>query len=459
MKPIEVRHGDLFDVLATLPADSVDAVVTDPPYGIGFMGREWDTFKPGAESKRVIPNKLEASDNPNLRGRKRAPASSPSGVEYDYTIRGLKEFQAWSERWAREVFRVMKPGAYIVVFAAPRSYHRMACGLEDAGFVIRDKLSWIFGSGFPKSLNLGDGKGTALKPGQEPIALAWKPFKGSITACHAAHGTAALNIDAARVGRGGHLRWSAGRGIGYHGGSENDYNAVALRSDVGRWPANLAMDEDAAEELDAQSDGGSRFFYCAKPSRKERDSGCWELPPRTAGEATDRAEGSAGLSSPRAGAGRTGGARNTHPTVKPVDLMRWLVRLVAPPRGLVLDPFNGSGTTGIACALEGRRYLGIEREAEFVEFSLRRIGAAVPLLVAAEAAEEPTDPRVLGAFGPWRYRVGDRVPVYGTVAAQRVESERGVVEAFYHLVDDDGAVALIPREVVDALELGDEVPA
>jgi hypothetical protein len=107
-------------------------------------------------------------------------------------------FQEWTGAWAREVFRVLKPGAYIVVCCAPRSYHRMACGLEDAGFVIRDKFSWLFGSGFPKNYNLGDGKGTALKPAHEPIALAWKPFKGSIKACHEAHGTAALNIDACR---------------------------------------------------------------------------------------------------------------------------------------------------------------------------------------------------------------------------------------------------------------------
>lgn len=428
---INLRRGDLFDILPTVAADSVDAVITDPPYGIGFMGKEWDTFRPGAEASRIVPNKHAESDNPNLRGRTRAPASSPSAVEYDYTTRGLREFQTWSERWAREAFRVMKPGAYLVVFAAPRSYHRMACGLEDAGFVVRDSIAWIFGSGFPKSYNLGDGKGTALKPGHEPIAVAWKPFKGSIRACHERHGTAAINVDAGRVGEGGQLKWSAGRGIGYHGGAGNDTSATAEKNAAGRWPANVALDEDAAEELDAQScavgggygvlgsgrnvynlgldvkigqivgygdaGGASRFFYCAKPSRAERDAGIFDLAARTAGEATDRADGSKGLNSPRAGAGRTGGARNTHPTVKPVDLMRWLVRLFAPPGGLVLDPFNGSGTTGMACVHEGRRYLGLDREAAYIEIARRRIASVAPLLTAihvseVEPAEEVEDP-------------------------------------------------------------------
>ena len=442
---IDIRHGDLFAVLPTLAADSVEAVVTDPPYGIGFMGREWDTFRPGVEAARILPNRLEASDNPNLRGRKRAPASSPSAVEYDYTIRGLIEFQAWTARWAREVFRVMKPGAYLVVCGAPRSYHRMACGLEDAGFVIRDKLSWIFGSGFPKSLNLGDGKGTALKPGHEPIALAWKPFKGSITACHQTHGTAALNIEAARVGTESTRHIKAGGPNQFP--REDDAwqpKTVTVGSDAGRWPATVVRDEDAAEELDDQSGhlssgaaytlnrgvttgrgigygsgsighsvtgalygdsgGASRFFYCAKPARSERDAGCDFLTARTAGEATDRADGSKGLNSPRAGAGRTGGARNIHPTVKPVSLMRWLIRLVAPPGGVVLDPFNGSGTTGMACAHEGRRYIGIEREAEYVAISIRRVASVAPLLTTGAGvleAEELAPSRVEGQWPPW----------------------------------------------------------
>lgn len=427
-----IHHGDLFDVLPTLPADSVDACVTDPPYGIGFMGKEWDTFAPGsvksaAEMKqRKDPVLLT---NQNVKGRKRSPALSPSQIEYDYSVVGLRGFQEWSERWAAEVFRVLKPGAYIVVCGAPRSYHRMVCGLEDGGFVVRDNFAWLFGSGFPKNLNLGGGKGTALKPAHEPIALAWKPFKGTITACHQQHGTGALNVDACRVESDESTR-RVNSGVARDPEQWRTGNSGAFTSgsDTGRWPANVLLDEEAASALDEMTGelvsganptrrgsdkfrdtygefkgqeecdaargldvgGASRFYYVAKPSRAERDTGCYGLEPRSGGEATDRKDGSAGLQNPRAGAGRTGGARNIHPTVKPVELMRWLVRLVTPPDGVVLDPFTGSGTTGMACRYEGRGFIGIEREAEYVDIAERRIAAVAPLFaqeVAASASQ------------------------------------------------------------------------
>ena len=185
---VTLHRGDCIEVLRTFADASIDALVTDPPYGIGFMGREWDTFKPGQVAQ---PERYETgieSDNPNLKGRHRSPAVSPSQIAYDYTAKGLREFQAWTEQWAREVLRVLKPGGYAVVCGAPRAYHRMASGLEDAGFEIRDCLAWLFGSGFPKSLNLGDGLGTALKPAHEPIVLARKPFKGSVRSNVDAHG-------------------------------------------------------------------------------------------------------------------------------------------------------------------------------------------------------------------------------------------------------------------------------
>lgn len=438
-----IHHGDLFEVLPTLEAESIDAGVTDPPYGIGFMGREWDTFKPGSGRTRKLMHQRERraakieSDNPNINGRWRSPALSPSQIDYDYTAAGLRAFQQWTERWAAEVFRVMKPGAYLVVCGAPRSHHRMMCGLEDAGFVVRDCLAWLFGSGFPKNYNLGDGKGTALKPLHEPIALAWKPFKGTIKACHRQYGTAALNIDACRVdfaGPGdaaaaaaavqrGHGDQAKGRGVYEAGFSDGPASVSAyvagIDAGLGRWPANVLLDEEAAALLDAQtgelqsgtavgglhrrsnktancyghfhgertegdvcygdSGGASRFYYVAKPSREERDYGCDGLAARTGGEATDRKYGSAGLNNPRAGAGRTGGSKNIHPTVKPVELMRWLVRLVAPVGGTVLDPFTGSGTTGMACRYELREFVGIEREAEYIAIAERRIAAVAPL--------------------------------------------------------------------------------
>ena len=340
--------GDCLDVLATLEPESVDACVTDPPYGISFMGREWDTFKPHtveAMRQRTVKDRRHV-DNPNLHGRRAWTAGA--SVEYDRSAAASLKFQAWTQQWAEAVWRVLKPGAHAVVCASPRMGHRVTCGLEDAGFAIRDSLLWLHAVGFPKSLNLPGGLGTALKPAYEPVILARKPLGGrTVAQCVAAFGTGALNIDGCRLDG-------------------------AWPGDLGRWPPNVAMDEAAAARLDAEG-GTSRFFYVAKASREERERGCENLPQRTAGEATDRQDGSAGLESPRAGASRTHGARNHHPTVKPVALMRWLVRLVTPPGGLVLDPFAGSGTTGLACIKEQCRFLGIEREAEYVAIADARL--------------------------------------------------------------------------------------
>ena len=364
-----VLTGDCLAVLATLDADSIDACVTDPPYGLGFMGREWDTFAPdtvAAYKDRMRPVKPDET-NPNVRGR--AKWWGGGAVEYDRSAAASLKFHAWTQAWAEAVLRVLKPGAHAVVCASPRMGHRVTCGLEDAGFEIRDSLLWLHAVGFPKSLNLPGGLGTALKPAYEPVILARKPLGGrTVAQCVAAFGTGALNSDGCRL---------AGHG------------------DVGRWPPNVALDEDAAAMLDAEG-GTSRFFYVAKASREERERGCEDLPRKTAGEATDRQDGSAGLNSPRAGASRTHGARNHHPTVKPVALMRWLVRLVTPPGGLVLDPFTGSGTTGIACVQEQCRFLGMEREAEYVPIAEARIEAAAaqfqtggPLFAALDTPDAP----------------------------------------------------------------------
>ena len=383
-------HGDCLELLATLPDASVDACVTDPPYGIGFMGKEWDTFKPSEveyQAGRARKNFTEQVTNPNLKGRIGWKAGAC--VDYDYTSKGLLAFQLWTEQWGREVFRVLKPGAHAVVCGAPRAYHRMACGLEDAGFEIRDCLAWLFGQGFPKSLNLGEGLGTALKPAHEPIVLARKPFKGTVRANVEKHGTGTLNIDATRIestddqlSRKYASVQNAGARHNTIYGTDTRDRAGAEPHDLGRWPANVVLDECAAMVLDEQScdiGGASRFYYVAKPSREERDFGCDGLPIKSAGEMTDRKADSAGLNNPRAGAGRSGGGRNFHPTVKPVKLMRWLVRLVTPINGVVLDPFMGSGTTGMACRYELRDFIGIEREAEYLAIAERRINAVAPI--------------------------------------------------------------------------------
>ena len=495
--------GECLDVLATLEPDSVDACATDPPYGIGFMGREWDVFTPEsvakvADQKRGFERR---EPNPNLRGRSEWLAGAK--VQYDRSAAASLKFHAWTQQWAEAVLRVLKPGAHAVVCASPRMGHRVTCGLEDAGFEIRDSLLWLYGSGFPKSLDVGkqldrrpgatrqaefaahlkarrealglsmsdvaerivgtrsgacrhweregtfpsakfwpllrdllgldehwgivlaeaerdvvgtrqetrlavapgqgadrskisldlttpvtdlahqwDGWGTALKPAYEPVILARKPLGGrTVAQCVAAFGTGAINIDGCRPtteGRqlriGDYKDTEHNTDMGRMNGSLQGGSRAAGQTDLGRWPPNVALDEAAAARLDAEG-GTSRFFYVAKASRDERERGCENLPQRTAGEATDRQDGSAGLESPRAGASRTHGARNHHPTVKPVALMRWLVRLVTPPGGLVLDPFAGSGTTGLACIKEQCRFLGIEREAEYVAIANARLRA------------------------------------------------------------------------------------
>jgi len=374
---------------------SVDAIVCDPPYELGFMGRAWDS----------------------------------SGVAYR------------RETW-EAALRVLKPGGHLLAFGGTRTYHRLACAIEDAGFEIRDCLVWMYGNGFPKSLNLdGDwqGWGTALKPAYEPIVVARKPLIGTVAENVQRYGTGALNIDGCRIeARGRPARESdpkaeangvvyAGRqkaGTGFDGGSR----AVGTTSE-GRWPANVALDPEAAAMLDEQSGdlhppgshgprrpgaseflnglvqeqsrpaayddrgGASRFFYCAKASKGEREAGLEAFP------AVERVNGNKWTdvdyrvkSGERPPSAESGPRRNVHPTVKPINLMRWLVRLVTPPGGLVLDPFAGSGTTGCAAVLEGFDFLGIEREPDYVAIARARIefwseyeGQDVEAVLAADA--------------------------------------------------------------------------
>jgi site-specific DNA-methyltransferase (adenine-specific) len=393
--------GDCLDAMRDMDDASVDAIVTDPPYGLGrepdavamlrdwldlqshevggggFMGKRWDSFVPGPDV------------------------------------------------WA-ECLRVLKPGGHAVVFAGSRTVDLMGLALRIAGFEIRDSLQWLYGSGFPKSLDVskaidaaagavrevvGHGKyagrkpngsasivsvglnastgydltapatpdaaqwqgwGTALKPGHESIILARKPLSGTVAATVLEHGTGALNVNGCRVDgvyetrardtEGGGSMFGLGAGGG------------AFVQAEGRWPANVILDEEAGALLDRHADERpARFFYCPKTSREEREAGLDGLPIRTGAELTDSQEGQARLDSPRTGAGRTGGRRNVHPTVKPIALMRWLVRLITPPGGLVLDPFCGSGSTGCACAEERTDFIGCELDPEYAEIARRRI--------------------------------------------------------------------------------------
>jgi DNA modification methylase len=309
----KLLEGDATALLATLPAAGVDAVVTDPPYGIGFQGHAWDR-----------PHSAATSD------------ASPSGHD---------GYRAWCAGWASECLRVLKPGGHLVSFGAPRTAHQLASGVEAAGFELRDTLMWLFGQGFPKSRNLTGvwaGWGTTLKPAYEPILLARKPLDGTTQQNADSHGAGAINVD-------------------------------DCRDEHGRWPPNVVLSHSpGCTEKNCAYDcplgllgTRARFFYTPKANRRERDAGCDGL----AARAIDTFK--IGAAAERKAAREP--IHNFHPTVKPIALMRWLIRLVTPVGALVLDPFCGSGTTGCATAMERRRFVGIERDPDYAAIAAARI--------------------------------------------------------------------------------------
>lgn len=391
-----IERGDVREVLNGYQDCVFDALFCDPPYGLSFLGKGWDHGVPGKEV------------------------------------------------WA-ECLRVLKPGAPLLAFGGTRTFHRLACAIEDAGFEIRDCLTWLYAKGFPKSQDIAlaidkaagaerevvgmrvltgnaavslkdkgapatelakiwDGWGTALKPGWEPIILARKPLAGKMAENVARWGVGGLAIDACRLGDESITinRWADGSKP-FGGGAGHPY---APHESRGRWPPNVLLDEGAAEILDVEvgprisgkavrcNGGGnqimtgiggvaykpkppmpnagfldgktnpSRFFFTAKVSTKEREAGCEHLPKKSAGEVTEREDDTDGLNSPRAGAGRTGGARNHHPTLKLISLTTWLATLIKPPSpGAILVPFSGAGSEMIGCLKAGwDAVVGIERD-------------------------------------------------------------------------------------------------
>jgi site-specific DNA-methyltransferase (adenine-specific) len=303
----------------------VDAVVCDPPYGIDFHGERWD----GAairESAATTTRRRRLSTN--------------------------QAFQEWVQSWASECLRAMKPGAHLLAFGSPRTFHRLASGLEDAGLQLRDTLMWVYGSGMVKSRRLQDGKGTMLKPAWEPILLARKPPQGTIEQNIRRHRVGALNIDACRIDQ----RWPANVLLGHHARCTH-HMCVA-----GCALAGIDHADHRTDQTTARRTPPSRLFFSSKVARIERDTGCEQLV-----EHELNLFPNAQRSSPPAE------ARNPHPTVKPIELMRWLVRLASPHGGLVLDPFCGSGSTGAAAVLEERSFLGIELDATYVQVAQARI--------------------------------------------------------------------------------------
>ncbi len=319
----ELHHGNCLEILRTMPDCSIDAVVTDPPYGLSFMGKKWDYDVPSTE--------------------------------------------IWEE-----CLRVLKPGGYLLAFAGTRTQHRMAVRIEDAGFEIRDMLAWMYGSGFPKSHNLDgehQGWGTALKPAMEPITMARKPFKATVAQNVQKWGTGAINIDGCRIGEEKVFTTAhktLGDGIKYN--NSKPFPASEIR--IGRFPANVM--HDGSEDVLEGMGEASRFFYCPKTSKVDRDHGCDAMEARV----------TRCMENPDTRDRPTPMKSNFHPTVKPTELMRYLCRLVTPKGGVVLDPFTGSGSTGRGAVLEGFRFIGCEMDADYIEIAKARI-------LAAEKAYQP----------------------------------------------------------------------
>jgi len=302
-------EADALNALAKLPEACVDAVITDPPYGIGFHGEAWD----GAAIRRAAHNE-------------------------DFSA--SEALERWTREWASEARRVLKPGGHLLAFGAPRTFHRLVAGVEDAGLDVRDQLLWMFAQGMPKSRRLPGGRGTALKPAYEPVLLARRPLHGRTTDNVESFGTGALNVEEARSGD----YWPAPLALSHAPGCTSH----GCGDDC---PASLI--DEARPDLRP-----SRLFFSAKASKAEREAGCEELPLRN--------DLLYSRPAPRL-------RRNVHPTVKPLALMRWLVRLTVPAGGVVLDPFAGSGSTGAAAVLEGRRFLGFEREGDYVDIACARL--------------------------------------------------------------------------------------
>jgi site-specific DNA-methyltransferase (adenine-specific) len=400
----KVLAGSCLDRLLELEDNSIDAVVTDPPYELGFMGKSWDS----------------------------------SGIAYNVEV------------W-RQCLRVLKPGGHILAFGGSRTWHRLAVAVEDAGFEIRDSIAWIYGSGFPKSLDVSkaidkaagaerevvgskitggikrarpdnsegfsnpytvgqtevdvtapataeaqkwQGWGTALKPAFEPVVVGRKPLTGTVAVNVLEWGVGGLNIDGTRIphasvndlekhSKGVQAMKERGGVMADSWKNSSDLSGANDVSSAGRWPSNVMLDEYTASLVDEQQEEVSRFFYVAKASKRDRNEGLDGLEDKAVGSLNMRTDSHAERNGET-----TAPAKNFHPTVKPTDLMRNLIRLVTPLGGTVLDPFTGSGSTGKAAILEGMQFVGCELTPEYLPIIEGRINYAVSVKEQEALAED-----------------------------------------------------------------------
>lgn len=372
---VRILTGDCRESMAAMDADSVDSCVTDPPYHLTSIVKRF-----GAEN--AAPAKV---------GKTGAYARASKGFMGQTWDGGDVAFQP--ETWAA-VFRVLKPGAHLVAFSGTRTYHRMACAIEDAGFEIRDQLAWCYGSGFPKSHNQPGGWGTALKPAWEPICLARKPLQGTVAKNIEVHSTGALNIDGCRIGD--EVRHAAftslapcsGNRLGDAGTAEARRGTQGEAKEyVGRWPANIIHD-GSEEVLAAFPDAPGQTGTVTGNEPSSPFANVYGDMPNRAGSAIPRGDsGSAARFFYAAKASsEERGAGNSHPTVKPIDLMRWLCRLITPVGGTVLDPFAGSGSTLIAADAEQFDAIGCELSPDYAAIAERRVRDAAGLFAEVQAA-------------------------------------------------------------------------
>lgn len=374
MSHVRVEQGDCLEVMARLAADGiqVDSIVTDPPYHLTSIVKRFG-------GKNAAPAKV---------GKTGAYARASSGFMGQKWDGGDIAFRP--ETW-RLAYDLLKPGGHLLAFSHTRTYHRMVCAIEDAGFEIRDQLGWLYSTGFPKSHNLHgelEGRGTALKPAQEPVVMARKPLLGTVAENVLAYGTGALNIDGCRIhgddAQGGEYtikRFATGASVNQDGRWKQDA-AFTGQMRPGRWPANVIHDGSdevlaafpaaPGQQARAKNDGSpqcNNIYGALRHGTKQ---------PEPRGDS-----GTAARFFYSAKADKSDRLGSKHPTVKPVDLMAYLCRLVTPPGGMVLDPFAGSGTTGMACLREGFDALLIERDESYVADIRRRLdhveGADAPL--------------------------------------------------------------------------------